>query len=648
MPDKRVAASRLIVLMLLLVLTGCGGGETPASTEVAASVTETATEAVTEEATQEAVSPTETTPPTEADTGPATCPQNIMDAMTEVDVLCSGIGRNQVCYGNTRLSASPEQPDFTAPGDLADIADIQRLSLELDQQTESWGVALLRLQANLPDALPGQNVTVVLFGNVQFSPVESDDGVQAYYVETGFGDAPCPEAPDSGLLVQTPQGGRQVAFRLNGVDIGLGSTAYFQAAPGAELVTSVIEGAAELTAQGVTKVVPAGLQAAVPLDDAGIAAGPPTEPEPYDPTDLFRLPVSNLAQSVDIASPLRISTFDSDSEAWMIAGDDAAQLEHITGDDNSVVCGTSEGDSTWYFSAPASWLDDLPDIYGGTLVYGQNQGEVDNQLDQRDKVLLIASSGTTLAYDPGENPAAGYTVYSVPLLETAGWLHPGTNIRATEQEFRDVLAGLEAVHILGAYRRGQNTSCLDFVLVNQAVEAQLAQRPAEPLLIAAFDDDAQGWTTNEGGSTPIEHFDEGYVCGSDQDFIDAWYFSAGDDWLGDQSAAYGGSLVYELNQSATDGIQNTVPYNVVLVGAEDTLRFQATGNPGTDFTRYVVPLVEGEGWLVAGRDEAPTQAQMQAVLADLRELRIIGEFRGDDDTGCLDNVALYPPGWRGY
>ena len=651
MPKPLAVVRMMALIVILLLVTRCGGAETPTApppenTQVALSATE-----ITEEVTQ-AVQPTETSAPTEVAVSPSTCPQNIMNALTEVDLLCSSLGRNQVCYGNTRLEASPEQPNFAAPGDMANIADIQRLNLELDQQTESWGVALMRLQANLPDTLPGQNVTVVLFGNVQFDVAESASNTQAFYVQTGFGDAPCPEAPDSGLLIQTPQGGREVAFTLNGVDIGLGSTAYFQAAPGSELVTSVIEGAAHLTSQGVTKVVPAGLQSSVPLDAAGIAAGPPSEPEPYNPIELFRLPVGDLTQNVDIASPLLMSTFDADAEDWITVGNDAPPIEYVAGENSgsSIVCATSQtnDDNGWFFSAPDAWLTDMSAAYGGNLVYGQNQGELDNQLDQRDKLFLISNTGLSLSFNAGQNPAANYTVYTVPLIETAGWVHPGTNIRATEGEFRDVLADLAAVQILGEYRRGDNTSCLDFVLVNEAVAVELASRPSEPLLMANFDTDAEGWMTNEDGSTPVEYFDEGYVCGTDQDFIDAWYFSAGENWLGDQSAAYGGALTYELNQSATDGIQNTVPYNVVLVGSEATLQYRAVGNPGTDFTRYVVPLVEVEGWQVAGRDEIPTQAEMREVLSDLQALRIIGEFRGDEDTGCLNEAALYPAGWRGY
>jgi hypothetical protein len=443
-----------------------------------------------------------------------------------------------------------------------------------------------------------------------------------------------------------------VVFQLNSVDITLGSTAYFQAVPSRELVASVIEGEARLTSQGISKTVPAGLRSTVPLDDAGAAAGPPGEPELYNPAELIRLPVANLARDVEIASPLFLTTFGAGAEDWGLADGEAVELAHFTDDlnGNGILCGTEQDgdDSIWYFAAPPIWLEDLEDAYGGNLIYGQNQGVVDNQLDQSEKVLLIASDGTAIAYNAGENPAADYTVYTVPLNEGAGWLHPGTNIRVTEREFRKILADLGALRILGEHRRGENTSCLDFVLVNQAVQAELSDAPSEPIRASGFEEDAEGWSTNEGGSTPIEYVEAGYVCGTDQDFLDAWYFIAPDIWLGDQSAAYGGYLLFELNQSATDGIQNNVPYNVALIGSGMSLQYRAVGNPSTEFTRYIVPLIEFEGWLKAGREAAPTQSEMVEVLSNLQELRIIAEFRGDEDTGCLNRAELYSPGARVY
>ncbi len=56
---------------------------------------------------------------------------------------------------------------------------------------------MLRIQANLPDTMPGQNVTILLFGDVSIYNADSEDDetygpMQAFYFRAGVGDAPCP------------------------------------------------------------------------------------------------------------------------------------------------------------------------------------------------------------------------------------------------------------------------------------------------------------------------------------------------------------------------------------------------------------------------------------------------------------------------
>jgi hypothetical protein len=98
------------------------------------------------------------------------CSDLIQQALDFTDRVCNDAGRNQVCYGNILLSAVPveDAPEFSfeAPGDIADLIYIDALQLSQLESPDEWGVALLRLQANLPDTLPGQNVTVLLFGDV--------------------------------------------------------------------------------------------------------------------------------------------------------------------------------------------------------------------------------------------------------------------------------------------------------------------------------------------------------------------------------------------------------------------------------------------------------------------------------------------------
>jgi pimeloyl-ACP methyl ester carboxylesterase len=52
--------------------------------------------------------------------------------------------------------------------------------------------------------------------------------MQAFTFRAGLGDAPCAQAPESGILIQTPEGAGQVTLNFNGVEIVLGSTVVLQ------------------------------------------------------------------------------------------------------------------------------------------------------------------------------------------------------------------------------------------------------------------------------------------------------------------------------------------------------------------------------------------------------------------------------------
>ena len=51
-------------------------------------------------------------------------------------------------------------------------------------------------------------------------------------------------------------------------------------------------------------------------------------------------------------------------------------------------------------------------------------------------------------------------------------------------------------------------------------------------------------------------------------------------------------------------------------------------------------LQEGAGWVLAGTTTPPTASQFLAVLGDLTDFQIRGEFRFGADTGSLDNVIF--------
>lgn len=110
---------------------------------------------------------------------PATCPTLVSEALITVGESCGDIGRNQVCYGNLSLLATPRDPktelQFAEPGDLIGLTEVDALKLSsISEERLEWGIAIMALQANFPDTLPGQNATMVLFGDVDIED-RSDD-----------------------------------------------------------------------------------------------------------------------------------------------------------------------------------------------------------------------------------------------------------------------------------------------------------------------------------------------------------------------------------------------------------------------------------------------------------------------------------------
>jgi hypothetical protein len=186
----------------------------------------------------------------------------------------------------------------------------------MNVDAQEWGISLMHVAVLSSNEEP-QTVELVLFGNVEIENTAANDDayspMQAFLFRSGVEDRPCEAAPDSGLLIQTPQGVDEIAMLVNEVRIDLGSTAYLQAAPGGEMIVYLLDGQAEITAQGVSIIVPAGALGRIPLDANGLATGPPQGPEPYNASTLQSLPVPLLTDQVAIAPPLSSSGSAPDS-----------------------------------------------------------------------------------------------------------------------------------------------------------------------------------------------------------------------------------------------------------------------------------------------------------------------------------------------
>jgi hypothetical protein len=344
-------------------------------------------------------------------TATSDCPTVVQSALKTIDNACSDTGRNQACYGNIKLLAEP-QPDidtlnFRQKGDRVSLVDVKNLKLSaMDPTSNSWGVALLKVQANLPDTVPGQNVTFLLFGDVSLdnmqtpttSPASSAPvygPMQAFTFRTGLHDAPCSQAPSSGILIQSPTEAK-VQLRINEIDVTLGSTIYVQLTRATEMMVSVVEGQATLTAFGKTVVAPAGTRVRVAIDAITLAASSaPSDAEAYAVADLASLPVQHLPIQVVVAPPLDVNTL-----ATLVASESTTTAPSIaTPSSTPPVVGILSSD----LPISGSWHSSMAGTNCPDPTFTQT-------FDQYDVRFTFEQGGTVLRVDwaPGYSPAMSY------------------------------------------------------------------------------------------------------------------------------------------------------------------------------------------------------------------------------------------------
>ncbi len=301
---------------------------------------------------------------------PQTCPAIITQVLQTVDAACADAERNQACYGNVNVTVEPTtgatNVQFKQMGDIINVSDIDTLRLSgMDTENGVWGVALMRLQANLPNTLPGQNVTFLLFGDVTITneATAGNTPMQAFTLSTGTGEPQCNEAPEDGVLVQTPQGVGQVNFSVNGVDVAMGSTVYLQARPNDNMRISTLEGSAAIRTEEAVYPVIAGSWATFPVDEDLNIIDPPTIAayEDFPEFDFTVLPLDLLPDEFEPEDDLSTDDLEDILDYWEKTG---------------VLCG--EGSP---FDCDANTIIDL---LGGDLCALDDDGDFDCELDWDD------------------------------------------------------------------------------------------------------------------------------------------------------------------------------------------------------------------------------------------------------------------------
>jgi hypothetical protein len=106
--------------------------------------------------------------------GASTCAQLLPALQKNLSTGCSTLDRDQVCYGNAPLSidyqASTTQSSFAQPGDITPLNIIRSITAgPLNLERSEWGLAVLKVQANLPGTTAGQLVTFVIYGDTNLT-----------------------------------------------------------------------------------------------------------------------------------------------------------------------------------------------------------------------------------------------------------------------------------------------------------------------------------------------------------------------------------------------------------------------------------------------------------------------------------------------
>lgn len=221
------------------------------------------------------------------------CDDYIEQVLARVDDVCDGLSRNQICYANDSITIQPEVAQFASVGDVANVSDLFSLELSpLNANANQWGVAVMTVQANLPDTLPDQNVQIAAFGNVSLTPAQGNNfgRMQSFYVSADGGQSMCGGVAQQGILIDTPSDAGIVELSVNDIRLQIASTLFISidsVDPNTqELSISTLEGVVVVEAQSAIQLAPEGNRVRVPIDATGRANGAPRPAEPLDDTRL--------------------------------------------------------------------------------------------------------------------------------------------------------------------------------------------------------------------------------------------------------------------------------------------------------------------------------------------------------------------------
>jgi len=222
----------------------------------------------------------------------ASCQELIDRTIQASDNFCGNTTSNTACYGNNTLRAElgPNAAKrFSERGDIIPVNQLRRLSASpLNLDNNEWGIAVFNVIANLPRSLPGETVTMVVFGNATLDNQSAGSGgLDSFYFSSELGQIICEKIPFDGLMISSPDGSG-IRFAVNGAELTLMGNASIKAVKNGEMEVSVYKGSARIVSNGEEQYFGAGQSSSVQLggENGTQSISGPSEPEPLTGDEL--------------------------------------------------------------------------------------------------------------------------------------------------------------------------------------------------------------------------------------------------------------------------------------------------------------------------------------------------------------------------
>lgn len=219
----------------------------------------------------------------------ASCQALIEKAMDTSNSYCSQIGSNKACYGNNTIKADlapGTTQTFSTRGDIVDVDKVRRISASpLNLDSNEWGIAVLKVIANLPRSLPGQTVTMIVFGNTTLD--NNSSNLESFFFSSELGQIVCQKVPDDGIMISVPDG-EGIRFNVNDTELTLTGDATIKAVKNGKMEVSLFEGSGRIVSDGQEQYFGAGQKVSVELggENGTEAVSPPSAPESLSQEDL--------------------------------------------------------------------------------------------------------------------------------------------------------------------------------------------------------------------------------------------------------------------------------------------------------------------------------------------------------------------------